>query len=133
MVITGARSYSSESLDPKVKHYSRANIVQAQLKVTTVDSHAYPLLPDHRGIISENGVSNFFIVRDGTLRTSRDRSILQGISRKVPLELAQHLEIEVVEDDLQPYDAYTADEAFLTMSSYQLLPVSTIDNRQIGD
>ena len=43
------------------------------------------------------------------------------------------MEIEIVEEDLQPYDAYTADEAFLTSSSYQLLPVSTVDKRRIGD
>jgi branched-chain amino acid aminotransferase len=133
VVIPGTRSYSSDTMDPKAKHYSRANFVQAQLQVADVDPHAYPLLLDQQGNISENVAGNFFIVTDNVLRTSRDRSILQGISRKVALELAEQLEIEVVEDDLQPYDAYTADEAFLTTSSYQLLPVSTIDQRRVGD
>jgi branched-chain amino acid aminotransferase len=133
VVIPGIRSYSSDTMDPKAKHYSRANFVQAQLQVAAIDPHAYPVLLDQQGNISENVAANFFIVTDNVLRTSRDRSILQGISRKVALELAEQLEIEVVEDDLQPYDAYTADEAFLTTSSYQLLPVSTIDQRRVGD
>ena len=133
VVIPGARSYSSDSLDPKVKHYSRANFVQAQLQVADVDPHAYPVLLDQRGNISENVAGNFFIVTDGVLRTSRDQSILQGVSRKVAIELADQLEIPIVEEDLQPYDAYTADEAFLTTSSYQLLPVSTVDRRRVGD
>ena len=133
VVIPGIRSYSSDTMDPKAKHYSRANFVQAQLQVAAVDPHAYPLLLDQQGNISENVAGNFFIVTDNVLRTSKDRSILQGISRKVAIELAEQLEIEVVEEDLQPYDAYTADEAFLTTSSYQLLPVSTVDQRRIGD
>ena len=41
--------------------------------------------------------------------------------------------IPIVEEALQPYDAYTADETFLANSLYQLLPVGTVDNRQIGD
>ena len=133
VVIPGARSYSSSSMDPKVKHYSRANFVQAQLQVADVDPHALPVLLDQDGNITENVGGNFFIVTDGVLRTSRDQSILQGISRMVAIELAEQLGIPVVKEDLQPYDAYTADEAFLTTSSYQLLPVSTIDKRQVGD
>ena len=88
---------------------------------------------DQRGNITESVASNFFIVTDNVIRTSKDNSILQGISRMVALELAEQLEIEVVEEDLQPYDAYTADEAFMTSSSYQLLPVSALDKRTIGD
>ena len=49
------------------------------------------------------------------------------------IDFTPKLEIEVVEEDLQPYDAYTADEAFMTSSSYQLLPVSTVDKRRVGD
>ena len=132
-VIPSARSYSSDSMDPKAKHYSRANFVQAQLQVADIDPHAYPIMLDQRGNITESVASNFFIVTDNVIRTSKDTSILQGISRKVALELAEQLEIEVVEEDLQPYDAYTADEAFMTSSSYQLLPVSTVDKRRVGD
>ena len=133
VVIPSARSYTSDSVDPKAKHYSRANFVQAQLQVADIDPHAYPVMLDQRGNITENVAANFFIVRDNVIRTSKDNSILQGISRKVALELAEQLEIEVVEEDLQPYDAYTADEAFLTSSGYQLLPVSTVDQRRVGD
>ena len=133
VVIPGARSYSSDSMDPKAKHYSRANFVQAQLQVADVDPYAFPVLLDKNGNITENVAGNFFIVTDDVLKTSRDQSILQGISRMVAIELAEQLGIPVVEEDIQPYDAYTADEAFLTTSSYQLLPVSRIDSRQVGD
>ena len=133
VVIPSARSYSSDSVDPKAKHYSRANFVQAQLQVADIDPHGYPVMLDQQGNLTESVAANFFIVTDNVIRTSKDSSILQGISRKVALELAEQLEIEVVEEDLQPYDAYTADEAFLASSSYQLLPVSTVDKRRVGD
>ena len=77
--------------------------------------------------------ANFFVVTDGVLRTSSDKSVLQGISRKSVLELAEQLGIPVVEEDLQPYDAYTADEAFLTNTYFQLLPVRSVDRRPMGE
>ena len=50
----------------------------------------------------------------------------------VVFELANQLGIPIVEEPLQPYDAYTADETFLANTIYQLLPVGTVDNRSIG-
>jgi len=47
-------------------------------------------------------------------------------------ELAKGLGISVVEEDLQPYDLYTADEAFLTSTSPCVLPVTRVDRRPIG-
>ena len=133
VVFPSVRSYSSLSLDPKAKHYSRGNFVQAQLQAADVDPSAYPVLLDQKGNITEGVTNNFFVVTDGVIRTPYDTSILQGISRMVVFELAQQLGIPIVEQDMQPYDAYTADEAFLTNSVFQLLPVSAIDNRRVGD
>ena len=133
VVFPTARSYSANSLDPKAKHYSRANFVQAQLQAADIDANAFPVLLDQDGNVAENVGGNFMIVTGGVIRTPGDQSILQGISRMTVFDLAEQLEIPIVEEDLQPYDAYTADEAFLTNSIYQLLPVASIDGRGIGD
>jgi branched-chain amino acid aminotransferase len=133
VVIAKTRSYTPEQLDPKVKHYSRMNFVLADLEATDVDPEAFPLLLDTDGNISESVGANFFIVTDGVLRTAGDRSILQGISRMTIFELAEQLGIEAVEENLQPYDVYTADEAFLSSTPYCLLPICRADNRQVGD
>jgi len=132
VVFPAVRGYSSSSLDPKAKHYSRGNFVLAQLQTADVDPNAHPVLLDPAGNIAENVGANFFIVTDGVIRTPGDANILQGISRMVVFELADQLGIPIVEEPLQPYDAYTADETFLANSIYQLLPVGTVDNRQIG-
>lgn len=131
IVIPSVRSYHNSSLDPKVKHYSRMNFALARLEAIDVDPESFPVLLDQNGNLSENIAANFFLVTGGVIRTPRNTNILQGISRKVVFELAEQLDIPVVEEDLQPYDAYTADEAFLTNSGYQLLPVASIDGRRV--
>ena len=48
-------------------------------------------------------------------------------------DLARQLDIPLVEEDLQPYDMYTADEAFFSSTSPCVLPVTQIDKRQLGE
>ena len=132
VIFPRTRSYPTESLDPKVKHYSRLNFTLAELEVADIDPAAYAVLLDLKGNLTENIGANFFIATNGVLRTPGDTSILQGISRMTVFDLAKQLDIPAVEENLQPYDAYTADEAFLTTTSYSVLPVGRIDNRTIG-
>ena len=70
---------------------------------------------------------------DGVLRTSSDRAVLQGVSRKTLFKLAEQLGIPTSEEALQPYDVYTADEAFLCSTPYCLVPVGRADNRVVGE
>ncbi len=132
-VIPKTRAYSSDSLDPKVKHYSRLNFVLAELEAADVDPDAMPIMLDSDGTISEGTGANFFVVTNGMLRTPRDTSTLQGVSRTTVIELAHTLDIPAIEDDLQPYDLYTADEAFFASTPFCILPVGRIDNRYIGN
>ena len=133
VVIPRTRSYSADQLDPKIKHYSRLNFVMAQVEASDVDPEALPVLLDTDGNISESVGANFFVVTEGVLRTAGDSNILQGISRMTLLELAENLGIPTSEEALQPYDVYTADEAFLCSTPYSVLPVGLADSRQIGD
>jgi branched-chain amino acid aminotransferase len=133
VVIPRTRSFTADQLDPKVKHYSRLSFVMADLEARDVDPDAFPLMLDTDGNVSESVGANFCIVTNGVLRTAGDRSILQGISRMTLLELAEQLGIPTSEENLQPYDVYTADEAFLCSTPYSLLPVGLADNREIGD
>ena len=132
-VITRTRSYSAESVDPKVKHFSRMNFNLADLEAGDVDPDAFPILTDSGGNLTEGTGQNLFLVTDGVLRTPGDRSVLQGVSRCVVFELAEQLDIPVVEEDLQPYDMYTADEAFLSVTSPCVMPVTRVDSRPIAD
>jgi branched-chain amino acid aminotransferase len=132
-VITRTRSYPVESLDPKVKNYSRMNFNLADLEAADVDPEAWPILTDADGSLTEGTGYNVFLVTDGVIRTPGDRNILQGVSRGMVFDLARQLNIPLVEEDLQPYDLYTADEAFFSGTSPCILPVSKVDQREIGD
>ena len=131
VVIPRTRAYTVESLDPKVKHYSRMNFVLANLEAADVDPDAYPVLLDSDGNIAEHIAGNFYLVSDGVLKMPGDRSSLQGDTRRVILELAERLDILTSEEELQPYDAYTADEIFLTNTTYCILPAGRVDSRPV--
>ena len=62
-----------------------------------------------------------------------DNAILQGVSRGMVIDLAHQLDLPLVEENLQPYDLYTADEAFITGSSPSVLPMTRVDMRTIGN
>ena len=132
-VITRTRSYPVDALDPKVKHYSRMNFNLADMEAADVDPEGWPILTDSEGNLTEGTGYNVFLVTDGVIRTPGDRNILQGISRGMVFDLANQLEIPVVEEDLQPYDMYTADEAFFSSTSPCVLPVTVVDKREVGD
>ena len=90
-------------------------------------------LTDKDGYLTEGSGYNVFIVTDGVLRTPTERAILAGVSRGMVLDLADGLGLPATVEHLQPYDAYTADEAFFTSTPFCVLPVTYIDKRPMGD
>src|ERR1700687_4304050 len=87
-VIGRTHSFSSDALDPKVKHFSRMNFNLAELEAGDVDPEGWPILTDGRGNITEGVGYNVFIVTGGVIRTAGDRGILQGVSRAMVFDLA---------------------------------------------
>ena len=134
VVIPKTRALSSDQVDAKVKHFNRLHFVLAQMEVADVDPQAFPVLLDTNGNLSESTGFNFFMISNGMLRTPGDQNILQGITRTTILEMANQLRIPFTcENTLQPYDAYTADEAFLCNTPSCIIPIVKVDNRTIGD
>jgi len=131
-VIVRSRSYSPESLDPKVKNFSRMNFNMAELEAGDIDKAGWPILTDSRGNVTEGVGYNVFMLSGGVIHTASNRIILQGVSRAMVFELAKGLRIPIVEEEVQPYDLYTADEAFFSGTSPCVLPVTRVDRRQIG-
>ena len=132
-VISKTRAYSPQALDPKIKHYSRMNFVLAHQEANDVEPGAWPILLDDRGFLAEGNGQNVFVVTDGVIRTPTDYAALQGVSRGMAIDLTRQLDIPLVEEDLQPYDLYTADEAFWTTTSMCVMPMTQVDRRAIGD
>ena len=96
------------------------------------DPQALSILLDLDGNLCEGMGSNIFIVRGGELATPLDRYVLAGISRSVTFELAASLDLPVHQMGIDLFDAYAADEVFVTSTSFCICPVSTINGATVG-
>ena len=132
-VIARTRSFGSEMLEPKLKHQSRLNFELAELEANDVEPGAFAILVDGEGNLTEGTFNSIFVVSGGALRTPPDDSILQSVSRETVMELAERLGIPCSEEPMQPYDLYTADEAFVAFTGPGVLPMTAADRRPIGD
>ena len=128
-----SRAMPSQALDARIKNRSRMAYTLAEIEVKLVDPQAQGILLDLDGNIAENKGANFFVVADGLLKTPLTSNALAGISRATVLELAAELGIPVRECDIQPYDVYTADEAFFTSTPYCIMPATRFNGLPIGD
>jgi branched-chain amino acid aminotransferase len=97
------------------------------------DPEAWAVLLDENGNLCEGIGSNIFVVKGNRISTPEGRYVLEGISRQTVIELARAEGYEVVERNIDLYDAYTADEVFLTSTSLCLCPVSKVNGAVIKD
>jgi branched-chain amino acid aminotransferase len=85
------------------------------------------LLLNDQGFIAEGGSSNVFFVEGSSLVTpSLESGILPGITREVVMELAEAMGISVTEGDVGLFDLARFDEAFLTNSVMEIMPLVAV-------
>lgn len=133
-IITAAtRRYGADALSPRVKSLNYLNNIMAKLEAV----HAGVLeaiMLDQNGFIVECTGDNVFVVKQGVLYTPPTyQGALRGITRDAVLELAKAHNIPVREERLTLYEAYDADEFFLTGTAAEVVPVISIDKRPIAD
>ena len=91
------------------------------------------LMLNYRGEISECAQANFFMVRGGAVLTPpSEAGLLEGITRAFIFETGKDIGIEVRDEVLYPKDLETADEAFITSTTRELSPVTSIDGKPVG-
>ncbi|MGO0062747.1 D-amino-acid transaminase [Brevibacillus fluminis] len=82
----------------------------------------------------EGSSSNLFIVKNGHFKTPQaDHSILKGITRQKLIALLEENQIEVSEQPISLAEVLAADEVFMTSTTMEVLPVVSIDGKQIGE
>ena len=133
VVVPSTRRTPPDALSPRTKTHNYLNLVMANLEVEALDPNAWAVLLDVNGNLCEGLGSNIFTVHDGRIRTPLARYVLAGVSRATAMELAEQLGIECEECDIDLYDAYTAEEAFVTSTSFCICPVSSINGATIGN
>jgi branched-chain amino acid aminotransferase len=132
LMTPSVRRTPPEALSPRVKTHNYLNLIAGGLEVNAQDPGAWALLLDTAGNLAEGLGSNIFLVQKGELFTPREQAVLSGISRETVIDLAREAGLTVVEKDLDLYDAYNADEAFLTSTSLCVCPISSVNGAKIG-
>ena len=86
------------------------------------------------GFVAECTGENVFIVKDGVVMTPPTSSgALAGITRDSIMAIARDHGYPVVEQQLLRHDLYLADEAFLTGTAAEVVPIRSVDDREIGN
>ena len=120
-------------MSPRAKTHNYLNLVLGDLEAQGTDPGSWAVLLDEAGNLTEGRGSNIFLVKDGAVATPKGQYVLEGITRSTVLALADGLGMQTAECDLDLFDAYTADEAFLTSTSLCICPVSSVNGTTIGD
>tara|TARA_B100001758_G_C18408266_1_gene613719 strand:+ start:64 stop:1035 length:972 start_codon:yes stop_codon:yes gene_type:complete len=133
-VIPSQRAIPAKLMDPKIKNRSRVFYQMANIEVSQYEGeNNWALLLDEDGFITEGTGDNFFIVKDGEIITPEGRNILRGISRDYIFNLADQMGINCKEHNIEPYDVYSADEAFMTGTPFCIIPTSSLNGLSIGE
>lgn len=127
----GVRRTPPESISPRLKSLSYGNLVAGDLEVQAMKPGATCVLLDTRGCLSEGLGSNIFVVRNGEVLTPHERYVLAGLSRETVMDIARDENVALREADIDLYDAYVADEAFITSTSWCLVPVKSINGKEM--
>jgi branched-chain amino acid aminotransferase len=92
------------------------------------------LMLNPEGQVADGSGENVFIVKEGTLLTPPEQAgVLLGVTRDSVLTIARDQGVPVVERALHRSDLYSADEAFLTGTAAEIVPVREIDQRPVRD
>jgi branched-chain amino acid aminotransferase len=131
--ISSWRRISPDSLIPHAKASGQyLNSVLAKIEASKA-GYQEAILLDHQGFVCEGSGENIYAVRDGQIVTPpHTAGILDGITRKSVVKIAQDLGHEIVERDLARAELYLADEVFLSGTAAELVPVREIDDHPIG-
>jgi len=132
--ITAATPIShKENLSPRVKSLNYLSHILAKIEGIAANVDEVIML-DSSGYVAEASGMNLFCARRGVVKTPPPYSgILRGVTRDAMIEMARDANYEVVEEPLNRYDLYSADEVFLTGTAAEIVSVTKLDGRVIGN
>lgn len=132
IAIVNVRRNFKGALNPQIKSLNFLNNILA--KIESKNKGAYEaIMLNHRGYIAEGTITNIFFVNNNILCTpSLDVGILDGITRRIILDLAKGLKIKTKEGKFTRRYLYNAQEVFISNTTMEVMPVTEIDNIKIG-
>jgi branched-chain amino acid aminotransferase len=134
MKVSSWRRYDHNALPPAAKatgQYINSSLAKVEAVKAGYDE---AIMLNHQGNVADATGENVFMIRDGVLVTPPvSAGALEGITRDSVMKIAADLGVPVAERDLARADLYTADEAFVTGTAAELVPVRSVDDRELGD
>ncbi len=129
---TGARLLTAEYRRdiPEVKTVNYAKVISMRDQLAKAE--AVDVLFTFQGEVYETSRSNFFVVEGDIIRTPAS-DVLQGITRKTVMRLANDAGYQIEAGPISLESAYKADEAFITGTTKKIMPVVDLDGTKIGN
>lgn len=91
------------------------------------------LILDIENNVNEGSGENFFMVDENTLYTPKDHTVLNGITRQTIIDIADDLDLNVLEKDISVDEVKKADEAFFTGTAAEVTPIVQVDDSKINN
>ena len=132
IITVPTRRCNPSALPPTIKSLNYLNNILAKIEAQHSGYHEAIMLND-QGYIAECTGDNVFVVCKGELLTpSISSGALRGITRDTVLNISEAIGIPWREVNLTRYDAWVADEVFLTGTAAEIIPIVEIDGRTVG-
>jgi len=133
VITASSRRIPSDSLDPRIKSLNYLNNIMAKLEARQAGCLEAVML-SREGFVTECTGDNIFIVKKDELFTPAPyHGALDGITMRTVSEISESLGIRTHETALTRYDLYNADECFMTGTGAEIIPVTKVDSRVIGN
>lgn len=127
IMIAKTRRNLKDAINPQIKSLNFLNNILAKIEAKETDSYEAVML-NASGFLAEGTISNIFFYRDGVFCTpSVDCGILDGITRKIIMELAAREGLMVKEGEFTGDDIYKAEEVIITNTTMEVMPVCQVD------
>jgi len=132
VILSSVRRNHPRALDPGIKSCNLINNILAVQEAQAKGAFE-PILLNDVGEVAESASANVFLVKGGTVITPPlEAGILPGVTRQIVLELAAAADTAASEEPVAVKDLLTADEAFITSTLKEVMPIATIDGRPVG-
>ncbi len=133
LIISSVRRDRVDATNHQIKSLNYLNSILAKIEAISAGADDAVML-DERGFVSETSSTNLFLVKDGKVITPPPTTgALLGVTRTFVMELARKLGYQVEEKEVTPFELLTADEVFMTGTGAEIVPVTKIAGRVIGD
>lgn len=133
MIVSWVRRDPVDATSHEIKSLNYLNSILAKIEANNVGADE-ALILDINGYICEATGENIFIIKDEKLYTPpRSSGALPGITASVIKRIAAKLGYEVIERNLTVTELYSADEAFLTGTGAEIMPIREVNKRRIGE